>query len=103
LALGDAIIALEGAVRKASTSIDDFGRIVIPKSARERYGLTPGTRVDIDQSPDGIVLRPAEARPTVARKNGVLVFTGAAEGNIEDRIAADRAERARRVGLPGRR
>ncbi len=30
------------------TTIDRFGRIVVPKSLRERFGLQPGTEIDID-------------------------------------------------------
>lgn len=40
-------------------TLDKFGRVVIPKSIRDRLGLRPGTTLELDQSSeDSIVLRP---------------------------------------------
>ncbi len=90
-------------MKRASSSIDAFGRIVIPKSARERFGFEPGTELEIDQSGDAVVLRPVAAEPAVQRKGLVLVLTARPKGSVEDRVALDRAARAEHLGLPGRR
>lgn len=41
------------------TTIDRFGRIVVPKSLRERFGLQPGTEIDIDAHEREIVIKQA--------------------------------------------
>lgn len=41
------------------TTIDSAGRIVIPKSIRERYGLVGGTHVDVIEGSDAIEITPA--------------------------------------------
>ncbi|MHB8585509.1 MAG: AbrB/MazE/SpoVT family DNA-binding domain-containing protein [Thermoplasmatota archaeon] len=41
------------------TSIDERGRIVIPRGAREELGLTPGQPVIIERVERGILVRPA--------------------------------------------
>lgn len=85
-----------------SASVDAFGRVVIPKRARTRYGLDPGAMLEIEELPAGILLRPAGAEPTVRREGGVLVLTASAAGNLEDRVRLDRTERATRLTPRGR-
>jgi AbrB family looped-hinge helix DNA binding protein len=88
---------------RPSTSIDAFGRVVIPKRARDRYGLAPGTTIEVEESPAGIVLRAASLEPVARRKDGVLVLTARADVNLEDRIEGDRAARLRHLrGRGGR-
>jgi AbrB family looped-hinge helix DNA binding protein len=41
------------------TSIDKFGRIVVPKEMRQRHGLLPGTEVIVEDAGEAIVLKPA--------------------------------------------
>lgn len=41
------------------TTIDGAGRIVIPKSIRERYGLAGGAQVDIVEGSTAIEISPA--------------------------------------------
>jgi AbrB family looped-hinge helix DNA binding protein len=48
--------------------IDTLGRVVIPSSIRERFGLTEGTYVEISILDDVIVLTPLRERcPTCGR------------------------------------
>lgn len=35
-------------------TVDDVGRIVIPKPLRDRLRLTPGTKVDVSEYGDGL-------------------------------------------------
>ncbi len=37
--------------------VSSQGQVTIPKSVRERYGLTPGTRVEFDSREEGVLLR----------------------------------------------
>ena len=41
------------------TAIDGFGRVVIPRSLRDRAALTPGTELDVRYEDGRIVLEPA--------------------------------------------
>lgn len=60
------------------TKIDGAGRLVIPKELRDRYGLEPGTEVEIVPVPDGITLVPARTEHRVVRQGRVVAIdTGA--------------------------
>lgn len=39
------------------------GQILIPKAIREKYGVKPGSRVQILEEPDSIVVKPAPEDP----------------------------------------
>jgi len=78
-----------------TTTVDRFGRVVIPKAARDRFGLGPGTQVTLADTDDGILLRPGATAPLV-RKGGVLVFTGDARADARGAVDRDREERIRR-------
>ncbi len=62
-------------------TIDDYGRIVIPKSIRDRLGLQSGTALELgiqtEEEGDGsITLRPKRQTPPLQRKGSLLVHTG---------------------------
>lgn len=78
-------------------TLDKFGRIVIPKAVRDHLGLTPGSVLDIKGDAEEIVLRPLRAEPDLIDKDGVLVFTGKAEENLERAVERQRQERMRRA------
>ena len=42
------------------------GQILIPKRIREKYGVKPGSRVQLLEDEDGIVIRPAPEDPIEA-------------------------------------
>ncbi len=58
--------------------IDKSGRVVLPKPVRVRMGLVEGAHLEATESADGILLRPVAHRPSLLKKNGVLVHTGKA-------------------------
>ena len=82
----------------ATTKLDQFGRVVIPKPIRDDLGLKPGTVLEIREDGDAIVLRSADPSPTLRVKGHVLVFTGEAQGDLLDVIRKQREERMRIVG-----
>jgi AbrB family looped-hinge helix DNA binding protein len=82
------------------TRVDEFGRVVIPKGIRSRLGLKRGTVLEIDEREQEIVLRPERVEPPVTVSKGVLVFTGAPAGDLEDALQRHREERLRSVGSP---
>jgi AbrB family looped-hinge helix DNA binding protein len=42
-----------------TTTVDERGRILIPREFREAHGLTPGRAVIIEDTPEGVTLRAA--------------------------------------------
>ncbi len=43
--------------------ISPKGQILLPKRIREKYGVKPGSNVQILEQPDGIVIKPAPDDP----------------------------------------
>jgi len=74
-------------------TLDRFGRIVIPKKIREDLHLQVGSSIRIEESDGKIVLKPIEGEPSLLKKDGVLVFSGKAVGNVETAIEEHRQER----------
>lgn len=84
------------------TTLDRFGRVVIPKEIRDILGLKPGELLKVEQSNDEVVLKPLREEPPIKVKDGVLVYAGTATGNLMEAVRAHREERLRRVVAPGR-
>ena len=78
-------------------TLDRFGRVVIPKRVREHLGLTPGTVLEVEEGGREIHLRPAHEEPQVADRDGVLVFTGKATGDVLGALRRERKHRLERV------
>jgi AbrB family looped-hinge helix DNA binding protein len=77
-------------------TLDDLGRIALPKQLREGLGLTAGAVLRIEERASQIVLTPVFEDHLVV-EDGVLVFTGVLDGDPELVIQQDREERARKV------
>ena len=54
-------------------TIDQVGRIVVPKAFRDRLGLTPGTTLDVSVYGDGLHLAPGGRTARLVRHGGRLV------------------------------
>jgi len=82
-------------------TIDNYGRIVIPKPLRERLGLDPGAALQLTvESADGgeaLQLRLVGDRPTLIRKDGVLIHTGTTSNKTLDPVESVRRARAERT------
>lgn len=74
-------------------AIDKFGRVIIPKEIRDHLGLKPGALLQIIEQDDNVLLKSVSQKKALSRKNGVLVFTGKAIGDIESAIEQERDER----------
>jgi AbrB family looped-hinge helix DNA binding protein len=46
---------------RATTRVSTKGQIVLPKALRERQGWRAGLELTIEERPDGLLLRPAQA------------------------------------------
>ena len=85
------------------TTIDRFGRVVIPKRVREGLGLEAGEALVIEEQDEGILLRPARDAAALKHKGRVLVFTGQATGDPGNLLRRARDERLHRLTGRGRR
>lgn len=79
------------------TTLDRFGRIVIPKDVRDDMGLEVGAILQIEKEGEKIVLQPIRGEPKVTEKKGILVFTGTAVGDIEAALRDHRNRRLKRI------
>lgn len=75
------------------TTIDRFGRIVIPKRVRDDLGLRAGSVLEIAEVEDEIVLRVRREEPDLVREDGVLIYTGEPAGDLEQAVEAERRSR----------
>lgn len=75
------------------TTVDRFGRVVVPKEIRDRLGLHPGSEIEIDEQGDEVVLKPAGREMPLKIEDGVLVFTGTARGDLAEAVRSHREER----------
>ncbi len=55
------------------TTVDQVGRIVIPKALRDRLSLVPGSVVDISEYGDGLHLAPGGRTARLVRRRNKLV------------------------------
>ncbi|MBV9863466.1 MAG: AbrB/MazE/SpoVT family DNA-binding domain-containing protein [Alphaproteobacteria bacterium] len=79
------------------TTVSTKGQVILPKTVRERRKWTAGTRLIVEETPDGVLLRaaPAFAPTRHAEVAGMLAYTGPAK-TIEEMKAGIEAEAKRR-------
>ena len=80
-------------------TIDRTGRIVVPKSLRERFNRVAGTELEIEAGGDCLQLRRVDAGLALVRKKGILVHHGGARTDLHVAafIRAERDSRSRRM------
>ena len=79
------------------TSVDRFGRIVIPKKIREDFNLESGTPIRIEENEQSIILTPVHGEPNLRVKDGVLVFSGISLEDLSDALAKHRENRIKSI------
>jgi len=79
------------------TSLDRFGRIVIPKKIREDFNLKAGSPIRIEEGEEETILKPVYGEPNLHVKDGVLVFTGTPLEDLGDALARHREERMKSI------
>ena len=86
-------------VNGMTLKIDKAGRVILPKPLRDRLGLREGSDLEILETPEGIILKPVEHRPSMIKKQGLWVHTGKVPKgyDIVQAIRDDREERIRRL------
>src|SRR5260370_4710776 len=75
--------------------LDKLGRVVLPKPLRARYGLRPGTELEISEGAQEFALRPARSGPSLVETGGILVHQGVPQGELDfaKALREDREER----------
>jgi len=81
------------AMKPPTVTIDSAGRLVLPKALRDRYRLRPGSRLEIGEREDGVLLRPLTLRAPLAKEDGWWVHQGTADAPLEGAVDDHRRER----------
>ena len=79
--------------------IDKAGRVILPKSLRDRLGLREGSDLEIIETTEGVMLKPTQLGPSMVKKQGLWVHTGklAPGFDIVQAIRDDREDRIRKL------
>lgn len=76
-----------GIVIPMEATVDDVGRIVLPKPLRERLRLTPGTKVDVSEYGDGLHVTALGRTARLEVRDGRLVASAETPVTDEDVLA----------------
>ena len=64
----------------STTTVSSKGQIVIPRRLREKHRLTPGVRLQVDETEAGLVLSPLKSARVPAQGAGWRSLRGSAKG-----------------------
>ena len=81
----------------ATTTVSSKGQVVIPRALREKYRLTSGTRLEVAESDQGLVLAPLKQARSSRRQAGRRVLRGSAKGTnaLKEHLAEHRRDAKR--------
>lgn len=84
---------------KPTTVMSTKGQVVLPRAVRERRNWRPGVRLTVEETSDGVLLRPAPLfePTTIDQVFGCLHRKGQLPVSIEEMDAAVMAEARRRA------
>lgn len=77
------------------TTIDKFGRIVIPKKLRDELGLEPGESLELEGDETGFHVKTVDEHSCLVKKGNVLVYTGETTGDLTRIVQDERDKRIR--------
>lgn len=79
-------------------SIDKAGRVVLPKSLREKMRVGPGDDLLVEAQGDHITLRPVRPEALLKKEYGIWVYQGEpSDTSIPELIDAEREKRIREL------
>jgi AbrB family looped-hinge helix DNA binding protein len=86
-----------GAAEKPTTIVSTKGQVILPKAIREQRHWGAGTRLVVEDTPEGVLLRPVPLFPATKPKDvfGSLPHDGAPK-SLEEMAAGIAAEARRR-------
>ncbi len=79
------------------TTLDKFGRVIIPKRFREQLGINSKSTLNISEDGKRIVIELVQEKKPVVDRNGILVFTGNLEDKKSELIKSDRNKRMHKL------
>ena len=94
IALGPADGPINGNFYVMKTTIDNAGRLVIPKDIRRESGIKPGMPLEVRWEKGAIVITPAPLAVKLERKGRLLVAVPTKE---TPRLSMDTVERTRKA------
>jgi AbrB family looped-hinge helix DNA binding protein len=82
---------------KTRLTIDQAGRVVLPKAVREQFHLGRGAALSLSVNSESIILKPESQKAPLRREGTLLVHDGTACGDLWSVLAENRARRDRQV------
>ena len=80
-----------------TTTLSTKGQVILPKAIRQRRNWSAGTRLVIEDTPDGVLLKAAQAfAPTLPDEVARMLAYGGQPKTLEEMDAAITAEVKRR-------
>jgi len=79
------------------TTLDKFGRVIIPKRVREHLGINTKTSLNISEDGKRIVIELIKEKTPVVDRDGILVFTGKLEDKNSELIKSNRNRRMKKL------
>ena len=83
---------------KKILSVDQAGRLVLPKQVRDQFGLHPGSQLELAIGRDHVELKPVETTAILRRNKKLWVHHGRAQAPLVETVARLRDERLRTIG-----
>ena len=81
------------APKSAATTVSTKGQVILPKAIRDRRGWKPGTHLLVEETPDGVLLKPAPLFPPTRYEDvaGILKYAGPPKTlkKMDDAITAE--------------
>jgi AbrB family looped-hinge helix DNA binding protein len=92
------ILPLYNAIVPTKVSIDKAGRLVLPKSVRDKMRLGPGDDLLVENEGDRITLRPVRPEALLKKEHGIWVYQGeSSDISIPKLIDEEREKRLREI------
>jgi len=80
------------------TTLDEAGRVVIPKPVRQQMNLAPGDTLQLDSEGERITIRPVRPRAKLKKEYGVWVYQGEpTDVSVPELIDRERENRLREL------
>ena len=85
------------AIESSTTTVSTKGQVILPKAIRQRRNWAPGTRLMVEDTPDGVLLKAAPIFAPTRPEDvaGLLAYRGPPK-TLEEMDAAITAELKRR-------
>lgn len=78
------------------TTLDKYGRIVVPKPLRDELGIEAGTQLTLEVEQDRLVLKPVN-REVLEEREGLLVSTADVDEDVDVQAVIDEVRTRRTV------